>query len=58
MRNIGDGRIILMHEIYENSYQAFCIIMQKLDEMGYKVVTVTELLGEENIKPGVEYRGY
>ena len=58
MRNIGDGRIILMHEIYENSWQAFCIIMEKLDEMGYKVVTVSELLGEENIVPGEQYNGY
>jgi len=58
MKSIGDGRIILMHEIYENSYQAFCLIMEKLDEMGYKVVTVSELLGEENIKAGIKYRGY
>ncbi len=58
MRSVGDGSIILMHEIYENSWQAFCIIMEKLDKAGYKVVTVSELLGAENIKPGVQYHGY
>ena len=29
MQDIEDGDIILMHEIYENSYQAFKIIMKK-----------------------------
>ncbi len=55
MNTVGPGRIILMHEIYENSYQAFKIIMQKLYAQGYKVVTVTELLGAENIKPGTQF---
>lgn len=55
MNTVGPGKIILMHEIYENSYQAFKIIMKKLYEKGYKVVTVTELLGAENIKPGTKF---
>lgn len=57
MNTVAPGRIILMHEIYENSYQAFKIIMEKLYAEGYEVVTVTELLGEENIKPGTKFFG-
>lgn len=55
MNTVSPGSIILMHELYENSYQAFKIIMQKLYAQGYKVVTVTELLGAENIKPGTKF---
>ncbi len=57
MNTVGPGKIILMHELYENSYQAFKIIMEKLYAQGYKVVTVTELMGKENIKPGIEIHG-
>ena len=52
LKNIEDGDIILMHEIYTNSYEAVCIILQRLDEMGFEFVTVTELLGTENLKAG------
>ena len=55
MDNVRDGSIVLLHEIYENSYQAFCIIMEKLTEQGYKVVSVTELLGKNNVRPGVKF---
>ena len=55
MKDVGDGKIILMHEIYENSYQALDIILRKLTEQGYKVVTVTELFGESNLTPGSKY---
>ena len=55
MTTVKNGSIILLHEIYENSYQAFCIIMERLYAEGYKVVTVTELLGENNVKPGTKY---
>ncbi len=55
MKDVGDGKIILMHEIYENSYQALDIILRKLTEQGYKVVTVTELFGENNLVPGYKY---
>ena len=49
----GRGKIILMHEIYENSYEAFCIIIDKLAQKGYEFVTVSELLGEAPL--GVQY---
>jgi len=57
MKDVGDGKIILMHEIYENSYQALDIILRKLTEQGYNVVTVIELMGKENLTPGTKYFG-
>ncbi len=57
MKDVSDGSIILMHEIYQNSYKAFCIILDKLYQQGYEVVTVSELIG--NVQPGKKYyRGY
>ena len=44
---VSDGDIILMHDLYENSYEAFCIIIERLHGMGYEFVTVSELLGEK-----------
>ncbi|MBP5354133.1 MAG: polysaccharide deacetylase family protein [Lachnospiraceae bacterium] len=50
----GRGKIVLMHEIYDNSYEAFCIIIDKLAKQGYEFVTVSELLGED-APLGVKY---
>ena len=55
MSTVGDGKIILMHEIYRNSYEAFCIILDELYQQGYEVVSVTELIGADTIKPGQKY---
>lgn len=55
MSTVKDRDIILMHEIYENSYQAFCIILQKLYDQGYVVTNVSNLIGIENIKTGTKY---
>ena len=52
LKNVEDGDIILMHEIYTNSFEATCIILERLDSMGFEFVTVTELLGTENLTPG------
>lgn len=52
LKNIEDGDIILMHEIYTNSYEATCIILERLHEMGFEFVTVTELIGEESLAAG------
>ena len=49
----GSGKIILMHEIYDNSYDAFCIIIEQLAQRGYEFVTVSEMLGEAPL--GVQY---
>lgn len=55
LKNVEDGDIILMHEIYENTYEATCIILARLHEMGFEFVTVTELIGEENLVVGETY---
>ena len=51
--NVKNGDIILMHEIYENSYDAFCIIIEELHNRGFEFVTVSELL--QNPAPGYKY---
>ena len=50
---VTDGSIILMHDIYENTYLATKEILKWLDDEGYEAVTVSELLG--NPKAGVKY---
>lgn len=45
--NVREGSIILMHDIYESTYDATVIILERLHEMGYEVVTVSELLGDD-----------
>ena len=39
-----DGAVILMHSIYESSAQAAAVLIPWLQEQGYQLVTVTELL--------------
>ena len=51
--NVENGDIILMHEIYENSYDAFCIIVEELHKQGFEFVTVSELL--QNPELGYKY---
>jgi peptidoglycan/xylan/chitin deacetylase (PgdA/CDA1 family) len=53
MSQVKSGDIILMHDIYENTYEAAKIIIERLHAEGYQLVTVSELLG--NAKPGVKY---
>ncbi len=53
MSSVKDGDIILMHDIYENTYEAVKIILARLHAEGYEVVTVSELLGEP--QPGTKY---
>ncbi len=54
LENISDGDIILMHDIYNNTYEAAVIILARLYEMGFNVVTVSELFGDD-LCPGVRY---
>ena len=49
MKSVKNGSIILMHEIYQNSYDAFCEIIRRLYEQGYQCVTVSELLGDDMV---------
>ena len=55
MKDIDDGDIVLMHEIYQNTYEAFCILIERLYADGYEIVSVSELLGDK-LQPGVKYR--
>lgn len=44
MKMSDDGDIILLHDLYETSYEGFKCAIEKLDAQGYKFVTVEELL--------------
>jgi peptidoglycan/xylan/chitin deacetylase (PgdA/CDA1 family) len=54
LSNIDDGDIVLMHDIYENTYQAFSILINALYDEGFRLVTVSELLGD-SIKSGAKF---
>ncbi len=41
--NVKDGSIILMHELYESSYESLKIILPWLYANGYQIVSVSEL---------------
>lgn len=44
LKNVSDGDIILMHDIYRATANSLEIIIPKLLEEGYQLVTVSELL--------------
>lgn len=52
INNVRDGDIILMHEIYESSLEAARMIIPKLQEMGYRLVTVSELAAAKGVEMG------
>lgn len=41
--NIDDGDIILMHDIYESTAEAVELLVPRLKEMGFQVVSVSEM---------------
>lgn len=49
INNVQDGDIILMHEIYEATLKASEELIPKLQEMGYKLVTVSELAAAKGV---------
>lgn len=49
MDNVKDGDIVLMHDIHEPSKEAALILIKRLKDAGYQLVTVSEL---------AQYRGY
>lgn len=53
MSNVKDGSIILMHDIYLSTSHATAIILERLYNEGYEVVSVSELLG--NPTAGTKY---
>lgn len=56
MSQVRDGSIVLMHDLYTNTYEATKIILERLHAEGYEVVTVSNLLG--NPQPGQKYSKY
>lgn len=44
VENATDGEIILMHELYLSSYEIFARAADKLTQMGFELVTVSEIL--------------
>lgn len=54
MSQVQDGSIILLHDIYQSTYDATVILLQRLKEEGYAVVSVSELLGS-SMQPGQLY---
>ena len=60
INNVKDGDIILMHEIYEASLDASRMLIPKLKEMGYQLVTVSELAAAKGVtlETGVSYGAF
>ncbi len=44
VKDAKDGGIVLMHDMYENTYEAFCRAVDILAAQGYDFVTVSSLL--------------
>lgn len=54
MSKVKSGDIILLHDIYQNTYEATKIILKRLHNEGYDVVSVSELF-EGSLKQGTKY---
>ncbi len=50
IENVHDGSIILMHDIYKETLEALKMILPVLNQMGYKMLTITEGAYIKNIK--------
>lgn len=58
MKNVRDGDIILMHEIYDSTAEAFERMVPELIKQGYQFVTCEELVTAKTGKkpvPGTQY---
>lgn len=55
LNSADEGDIILFHEIYYNSYDAFCKVIDNLYKRGYRFVTVSQLLGLDDGDRGKLY---
>jgi peptidoglycan/xylan/chitin deacetylase (PgdA/CDA1 family) len=49
MKRVHSGGIVLMHDIYDTTAEAFCMLADELVAQGYTLVTVSELLGTEKL---------
>ena len=57
VNNVQDGDIVLMHDIHKSTKEAALILIPRLKEMGYQMVTVSELAQYRNwqLKKGNVY---
>ena len=54
--HVKDGDIVLMHDLYGTTADAAEVIIPKLKEMGFQLVTVSELASYRGgIQPGKVY---
>ena len=59
LNSVDEGDIVLFHEIYYNSYDAFCKVIDTLYKRGYRFVTVSQLLDlDEGDKGKLYYNAY
>ena len=49
MQKVKDGDIVLMHDIHTESIDAAIVLIPKLIEAGYQLVTVSELAAARGI---------
>ncbi len=54
MDDVKPGSIVLMHDIHGSTVDAMPELLEKLNDEGFTMVTVSQLLGET--EPGEEYR--
>ena len=55
--NVEDGAVILSHDIYQSTVDAYARIIPALKEQGYKFVTVTQMMQIAEIRgKKIEYR--
>ena len=57
MKDAGDGKIVLMHDIHTFTVEAVELLLPKLVAAGYQLVTVEELFYYNNVEaePGIIY---
>lgn len=55
---LKDGCIVLLHSIYQNSYDGVALFVEELVEQGYELVTLSELFYYKGPEPeyGIVYR--
>ncbi len=54
LKGAGDGEIVLMHEIYQSTYDGLEMAIEELAKQGYQFVTVSELMRYRNVTPEVK----
>ena len=60
LKNVGDGDIILLHDMSMTSVQAALDIVDALQEQGFRFVTASELarIRKTAVKPGTVYKSF